>query len=49
MGSPQYPTQKQIQELRQAAELPAPERQSLKNGELKLTLPAHGLAVIEVK
>jgi xylan 1,4-beta-xylosidase len=49
MGSPQYPTQKQIQELRQAAELPAPERQSLKNGELKLTLPPHGLAVIEVK
>jgi xylan 1,4-beta-xylosidase len=49
MGSPQYPTQKQIQQLRQAAELPAPERQSLKNGELELTLPAPGLAVIEVK
>jgi xylan 1,4-beta-xylosidase len=49
MGSPQYPTQKQIQELRQAAELPAPEKQSLKSGELRLTLPAHGLAVIEVK
>jgi xylan 1,4-beta-xylosidase len=49
MGSPRYPTQKQIQELRQAAELSSPERQELKNGELKLTLPAHGLAVIELK
>jgi xylan 1,4-beta-xylosidase len=49
MGSPQYPTQEQIQKLRQAAELPSPERQELKNGELKLTLPAHGLAVIELK
>jgi xylan 1,4-beta-xylosidase len=49
MGSPRYPTQKQIQELRQAAELPSPERQELKNGALKLTLPAHGLAVIELK
>jgi xylan 1,4-beta-xylosidase len=48
MGSPRYPTQQQIQELRQAAELPAAERQSLKNGELKLTLPADGLAVIEL-
>jgi xylan 1,4-beta-xylosidase len=49
MGSPRYPTQKQIQELRQAAELSSPERQELKNGTLKLTLPAHGLAVIELK
>jgi len=49
MGSPNYPTQKQIQGLRQAAQLPAPEEQQIKNGEFKLTLPANGLAVIELK
>jgi len=49
MGAPTYPSQKQIQELRQNAELPAPEEQRLKNGELRLTLPAHGLAVVELK
>jgi len=49
MGSPNYPTQKQIQELRQGAELPGPEEQPITNGEFKLTLPAHGLAVIELK
>ena len=48
MGSPRYPTSKQIQELRQAAELPAPEKR-LKNGKLTLTLPPQGLAVIELK
>jgi xylan 1,4-beta-xylosidase len=49
MGSPRYPTQAQIQELRQSAELPPPEVLELKNGELILTLPAHGLATVEVK
>lgn len=49
MGSPRYPTQAQIQELRRAAELPRPEVRQLKNDELFLTLPAHGLAVVEVK
>jgi xylan 1,4-beta-xylosidase len=49
MGSPRYPTPKQIRELRQAAELPAPEKHSLKNGKLTLTLPPQGLAVIELK
>ncbi|MHB8218254.1 MAG: GH39 family glycosyl hydrolase [Candidatus Sulfotelmatobacter sp.] len=49
MGAPRYPSQKQIQELRHDAELPAPEEQRLKNGELRLTLPAHGLAVVELK
>jgi xylan 1,4-beta-xylosidase len=49
MGSPQYPTQKQIEELRHAAELSAPETGRLENGELTLTLPGHGLAVIELK
>jgi xylan 1,4-beta-xylosidase len=49
MGSPLYPTPAQLSQLRKAAELPAPESQTLKNGELVLTLPAHGLAVIKLK
>jgi len=49
MGSPNYPTHQQIQELRQAAELSGPEEQPITNREFKLTLPAHGLAVIELK
>ena len=49
MGSPRYPSQKQIQELREAAQLPAPEAPRIKNGALIVTLPAHGLAVIELK
>jgi len=49
MGSPRYPSQKQIRELRQAAELPAAEARQIKHSELILTLPAHGLAVIELK
>jgi len=49
MGSPRYPTQKQIQELRSAANLSAPEAEHLQHGELTITLPSHGLAVIELK
>ena len=49
MGSPSSPTGAQIDTLRKAARLPAPETRELHNRELTLTLPAHGLAVIEVK
>jgi xylan 1,4-beta-xylosidase len=49
MGSPSYPTQKQIQELRHAAELPAPEERPIEHGEFTIALPGHGLAVIELK
>jgi xylan 1,4-beta-xylosidase len=49
MGSPHYPTQAQIATLRKAAQLPAPDGQTLHNGELTLTLPSYGLAVIEVR
>ena len=49
MGSPRYPSQKQIQELRRAAEMAAPEARSINHGELSLTLPSHGLALIELK
>ncbi|MFZ1916858.1 MAG: cellulase family glycosylhydrolase [Terriglobales bacterium] len=49
MGSPRYPSQSQIAILRKAAQLPAAEIRNLRNGELTLPLPPHGLAVIEVK
>jgi xylan 1,4-beta-xylosidase len=49
MGSPRYPTRAELEQLRKAAALVAPEVQELKNGELTLTLPPEGLAVIEVK
>jgi xylan 1,4-beta-xylosidase len=49
MGSPGYPTQKQIQELQRSAELPAPEVDRIEHGEFTITLPSHGLAVIELK
>jgi xylan 1,4-beta-xylosidase len=49
MGSPRYPTQAQIRELRKAAELHSPETRSLRNGELTLTLPSYGLALITLK
>jgi xylan 1,4-beta-xylosidase len=46
MDSPRYPTQAQIEELRKAAQLPPPETRPLSNGELTLTLPSYGLAVV---
>lgn len=49
MGEPRYPTPAQMQELRAAAALAAPEKHELKNSELTFSLPAHGLAVIEIK
>jgi xylan 1,4-beta-xylosidase len=49
MGSPRYPTPAQIQQLRQAAELPAPQASEINHGELAITLPTQGLAVIEIK
>jgi xylan 1,4-beta-xylosidase len=49
MGSPRYPTQSQLKDLRKAAELAAPETRALSNGELTLTLPSYSLAVVTVK
>jgi xylan 1,4-beta-xylosidase len=49
MGRPSYPTQAQIEKLRRAAELPRAEFKALANGELKLVLPPHGLALIEIR
>jgi xylan 1,4-beta-xylosidase len=49
MGSPRYPRAAQIEQLRKAAELPAPESRDFNNGELTLTLPSYGLAVLELR
>lgn len=49
MGSPRYPTRAQLEALRAAAELPAPETVPVRDGTLGLTLPSHGLALIELK
>ena len=48
MGEPRYPTASQIESLRASSAL-TPEKQELKDSELTLTLPAHGLAVIELR
>ena len=49
MHSPPYPTPKQIEALRKAAELAAPESVPIANGSLSITLPPQGLALIELK
>jgi xylan 1,4-beta-xylosidase len=48
MGAPKYPTTKQIEELRRAAELPTPEEQNIEHGRVTLELPPQGLALIEI-
>ncbi len=48
MGSPQYPTREQLAQLKLAAALPAMTEHSLAAGEMTLTLPAHGLALVTI-
>jgi xylan 1,4-beta-xylosidase len=48
MGSPSNPTQAQVQSLRHAARLLAPESRSIHNGRIELRLPPSALALIEV-
>jgi beta-xylosidase len=48
MGSPQYPNESQIAELKSAAE-PEPHIRTLgKNGEFAIELPADGIALLEI-
>jgi xylan 1,4-beta-xylosidase len=47
MGKPAYPTQAQIQSLRNAATLPAPEDARIQRGQFRIVLPPQGLALIE--
>ncbi len=49
MGSPRYLSQAQIRQLKQAAEIPPAAERNLIGGELTLTLPSYGLAVVEVR
>jgi xylan 1,4-beta-xylosidase len=49
MGSPRYPTEAQIRQLRSAAALSAPQVYELKNGSVTIKIPAHGLVLLEVK
>ena len=49
MGKPAFPTPQQIQQLRDAAELAAPETVKIDRGELTVSLPPQGLAVIELR
>jgi xylan 1,4-beta-xylosidase len=47
MGKPAYPNSKELGELRLSAALPAPEMKSLSQGEIGITLPPQGLAIVE--
>ncbi|HLI63229.1 MAG TPA: hypothetical protein VKV05_07500 [Terriglobales bacterium] len=49
MGSPRYPTQAQLDELRQKSRLGSPDHETLTGGALTLELPVNGLAVLQVK
>jgi xylan 1,4-beta-xylosidase len=48
MGSPTYPSTAQLERLVKAATLPAPEEMPIVDDRLSVTLPAYGLATIEV-
>jgi xylan 1,4-beta-xylosidase len=49
MGSPRFPTQAQIVQLRQASDLPPAADVKIRNGELTIMLSPHELAVVEFK
>ena len=49
MGKPIYPTAAQLEKLRDAAKLPAPETVPIQNGQITLTIPAQGLDLVELR
>ena len=49
MGSPRYPTQGQLEELREQSRLAGSDFEDLLNGDLTLELPVNGLAVLQVR
>jgi len=49
MGSPKYPTQAQIEELRKASDPGPAEEMPIRDHKLTLVVPPMGLAVVEVK
>jgi len=48
MGSPRYPTQAQLKELRAAGALPAAETRPLEGGSLTLEIPPDGLTLVTI-
>jgi xylan 1,4-beta-xylosidase len=48
MGSPTYPTTAQLEQLVKASKLPAPQVMPIVDDRLSVTLPAYGLATVEV-
>jgi xylan 1,4-beta-xylosidase len=48
MGSPQYPTPRQVEELNRETALPQPQEMKLQNGQLELKLTPNALVLIEV-
>jgi xylan 1,4-beta-xylosidase len=48
MGSPRYPTQRQLAQLRAAAALPGPVERSLNGGRLSLEIPPDGLILVTI-
>jgi xylan 1,4-beta-xylosidase len=49
MGQPAYPTRLQLAVLRRAADLPAPETRPFDGERITLTVPAHGLVLLETR
>jgi xylan 1,4-beta-xylosidase len=49
MGSPAFPTEEQIQDLREAADVGAPEEMPIRDHRLTVTVPPMGLVVVEVQ
>ena len=48
MGKPRYPTPAQVRQLNRASALGAPERTSLRHGEIRIVVPVNGLVVLEL-
>jgi xylan 1,4-beta-xylosidase len=49
MGSPKYPTQRQLEELKHAAALPPAAVRPLLGRDLSLAIPTHGLALVTIE
>jgi len=48
IGSPQYPTREQIEDLKKRSALPSPENAAIHAGELTLSIPPNGIALVEL-
>jgi xylan 1,4-beta-xylosidase len=48
IGSPRYPTQRELAQLRQAAAIPAAIQRPLQSGELAVEIPSDGLVLVTV-